>query len=140
MKNIIIAAVLSFPVFAFAAVPQQASVQETQAGLLNISQDAAGTTFVSGTVADSLNFNGQASLTAIADINDVLVPGIAQELNRKQAAASFRVGEVSASGAATPDDLDDALMAKAEQQGASGYRITSVSNMAPYSGTATLYR
>ncbi|HAV1831777.1 TPA: DUF1471 domain-containing protein [Enterobacter hormaechei subsp. steigerwaltii] len=140
MKNIIIAVALSFPVFAFAAVPQQASVQETQAGLLNISQDAAGTTFVSGTVADSLNFNGQASLTAIADINDVLVPGIAQELNRKQAAASFRFGEVSASGAATPDDLDDALMAKAEQQGASGYRITSVSNMAPYSGTATLYR
>ncbi|MFG6656670.1 DUF1471 domain-containing protein [Scandinavium sp. M-37] len=47
---------------------------------------------------------------------------------------------MSASGASTPDDLNTLLMAKAEQKGASGYRITSVSNMSPYSGTATLYR
>ncbi|QMR42829.1 YdgH/BhsA/McbA-like domain containing protein [Klebsiella aerogenes] len=65
---------------------------------------------------------------------------MALDLNPKQASQSFRVGEISADNAAAPDDLDDALMAEAEQQGASGYRITSVSTMAPYAGTATLYR
>ncbi|HAV1831829.1 TPA: DUF1471 domain-containing protein [Enterobacter hormaechei subsp. steigerwaltii] len=47
---------------------------------------------------------------------------------------------MSASSAVTPDELGDALMAKAEAQGAAGYRITSVSSDSPYSGTATLYR
>jgi len=51
-----------------------------------------------------------------------------------------RVGAISASGASTPDDLNTLLMAKVEQKGACGYRIASVSNMSPYSGTATLYR
>lgn len=140
MKTFIIAATLAFPVFAFAAQPQQDNILETQAGVLSISKDAAGTEFVSGTLADNLNYGGQASLTEQEDVSAILVPSMAQELNRQQAAASVRIGAISASGAATPDDLDDALMAKAEQQGASGYRITSVSNMAPYSGTATLYR
>ncbi|MGR7527304.1 YdgH/BhsA/McbA-like domain containing protein [Klebsiella aerogenes] len=64
---------------------------------------------------------------------------MALDLNPKQASQSFRVGEISADNAAAPDDLDDALMAEAEQQGASGYRISSVSTMAPYVGTATLF-
>ncbi|MFK3663248.1 DUF1471 domain-containing protein [Scandinavium sp. NPDC088450] len=140
MKKLIIAAAFTFPVFAFAAQPQQETITRTQADALQFSHDAAGTTFVAGTLADNLNFGGQASLTEQEDVAVVLVPAMAQELNRKQAAESSRIGAISASGAATPDDLDDLLMAKAEQQGASGYRITSVSSMSPYSGTATLYR
>lgn len=140
MKTFIIAATLALPVFAFAAQPQQDNILETQAGVLSINKDIAGTEFVSGTLADNLNCGGQVSLTEQEDVCAILVPSMAQELNRKQAAASVRIGAISTSGATTPDELGDALMAKAEQQGASGYRITSISNMAPYSGTATLYR
>ncbi len=140
MKKIMIAALLAFPVITFAAQNEHGSVLETQAGILDVSQDVAGTEFVSGYVSENLNYNDQASLTGREDISELLVPSMANELNRKQASESFKIGEVSVHGAATPDDLDDALMAKAEAQGASGYRITSVSNMSPYSGTATLYR
>ncbi|MFI3014259.1 DUF1471 domain-containing protein [Klebsiella aerogenes] len=140
MKTFLIAAALAFPVSVFAAQPQQDSILETQSGLLNISQDAAGTELISGTLVDRLNYGGQASLTEQEDVSAILVPSMARELSRNQAAVSVRIGAISASGASTPDDLGDALMAKAEQQGASGYRITSISNMAPYSGTATLYR
>ncbi|MBU9843890.1 YdgH/BhsA/McbA-like domain containing protein [Rahnella ecdela] len=140
MKKLMIAALLTFPVITFAAQTEQGPVWETQAGVLNVSQDAAGTEFVSGSVAENLNYNDQASLTGLEDISEVMIPSIANELNRQQAYDSVKVGEVSAHGAATPDDLDNALMVKAEKQGASGYRVTSVSNMSPYSGTATLYR
>lgn len=140
MKTFIITAALAFPVFTFAAQPQQDNILATQAGVFGISKDAASTKFVSSTLADNLNYGGKASLTEREDVSAILVPAMAQELNRKQAAASVRIGAISASGAATPDDLDDAPMAKTEQQGASGYRIISVSSMAPYSGTATLYR
>ncbi|MGR7122221.1 DUF1471 domain-containing protein [Klebsiella aerogenes] len=47
---------------------------------------------------------------------------------------------MSADNLAAPDDLNDELIAEAEQQGSSGYCITSVSTMAPYTGTATQYR
>ncbi|MBU9843684.1 DUF1471 domain-containing protein [Rahnella ecdela] len=140
MKKLIMAAVLVFPAFAFAAQPQHEEIQDSQSGVVHISRDAAGTTFVSGNLNETRDFNGQASLSESENVTAVLIPSMAQELNRKQAAESVRFGAISASGAATPDDLGKALMAKAEHQGASGYRITSVSNMTPYSGTATLYR
>ncbi|MCT4709183.1 DUF1471 domain-containing protein [Enterobacteriaceae bacterium H11S18] len=139
MKKLMIAAFLTFPVIAFAAQPHQAPVLETQAGALNISQDSAGTEFVTGSLVDNLDYNGQADLTESEDIAAVLVPSMANELTRKQASEAVKVGVVSADGS-TPDDVTDALMVKAEQQGASGYRITSVSTDYPFSGTAALYR
>lgn len=140
MKTFIITAALTFPVFAFAAQPDQENILDTQTGQLNIRQDVAGTRFVSDTLTNDINFNGQADVSESEDIAAVLVPDMAKELSRKQAAESIRIGQVSASGAATPDELYKALMVKAQQQGASGYRITSVGNMSPYWGTATLYR
>ena len=139
MKKLMIAAFLTFPVIAFAAQPQQGSVLETQAGVFNISEDSAGTAFVTGSLADNLDYNGQASLTESEDIAAVLVPSMANELTRKQAAEAVKIGVISADGS-TPDDVTDALMVKAEQQGASGYLITSVSTDYPFSGTAALYR
>ncbi|MCT4712580.1 DUF1471 domain-containing protein [Enterobacteriaceae bacterium H11S18] len=139
MKKLMIAAFLTFPVIAFAAQPEQGYVLETQGSALHFSQDTAGTVFVTGTLVNNLDYNGQASLTESKDIAAVLVPSMANELTRKQAANAEKIGVITADGS-TPDDVSDALMVKAEQQGASGYRITSVTSNSPFYGTATLYR
>lgn len=66
--------------------------------------------------------------------------GQSLEVNRTQAATLMKFDSVSVSDAYTADQVAQELAHKAENSGASYYRITSINGNNLRSGTAVLYR
>lgn len=66
--------------------------------------------------------------------------GSAQEVNRSEAASLNKVGVVSSGGFTSLDELNASLAMKANDAGASYYRISGASGNDKISGTAVLYR
>lgn len=66
--------------------------------------------------------------------------GQAYEVNRTQAASLMAFESVSVSDAYTADEVVRELAQKAENAGASSYRIVNISGNNLRSGTAILYR
>ncbi|MBN5380640.1 DUF1471 domain-containing protein [Serratia marcescens] len=64
----------------------------------------------------------------------------ADEINRQDAAGLMSSGHISAGNLSTPDEVTAALKAKAEQAGASSFRITSIGGNNKFYGTAVIYR
>ena len=65
----------------------------------------------------------------------------AESVNSQQAQNLQSIGSVSVSGVAgSPAQINDELNAKAEQQGASAYRVIEAYNNGNYHATAELYK
>ncbi|HGJ5862903.1 MAG TPA: DUF1471 domain-containing protein [Arsenophonus nasoniae] len=64
----------------------------------------------------------------------------ADEINRQDAAGLMPSGHISAGNLSTPDEVTAALKARAEQAGASYFRITSLDGKNKFYGTAVIYR
>lgn len=64
----------------------------------------------------------------------------ADEINRQDAADLIPSGHISVGNLSTPDEVTDALKARAEQAGASYFRITSLDGKNKFYGTAVIYR
>lgn len=63
-----------------------------------------------------------------------------QMVSRSEAVSLQKIGVVSSGGFTTLDDLIASLDMKADDAGATHYRITSATGMNKLSGTAVLYR
>mgnify|MGYP001942033008 CR=1 FL=1 len=65
----------------------------------------------------------------------------AQSVNAEQAQSLQSMGTISVSAiTASPSDIRDALAQKADQQGASAYRVIEVSDNNSWHATAELYK
>ncbi|MBN5232412.1 DUF1471 domain-containing protein [Serratia marcescens] len=63
----------------------------------------------------------------------------ADEINRQDAADLIPSGHISVGNLSTPDEVTDALKARAEQAGTSDFRITSLYGKNKFYGTAVIY-
>ncbi|MFZ5316489.1 DUF1471 domain-containing protein [Enterobacter asburiae] len=64
----------------------------------------------------------------------------ADEIDRQDAAGMMVSGHISVGNLSTPDEVTDALKARAEQAGASYFRITSLDGKNKFYRTAIIYR
>ena len=64
----------------------------------------------------------------------------ADEINRQDAADLMPSGHTSVGNLSTPDEVTNALKVRAEQVGASHFRITSLDGKNKFYGTAVIYR
>ncbi|MFI8417007.1 multiple stress resistance protein BhsA [Serratia sp. NPDC078593] len=84
----------------------------------------------------SIKYFAAASVMAITSFSTFA----AEQIDLQQAESLTAVGVVSAGHATTLSGLEAKLAAKAEAQGANGYRITSTSGNNLMHGTAVIYK
>ncbi|EIE3038533.1 DUF1471 domain-containing protein [Escherichia coli] len=65
---------------------------------------------------------------------------VADEINRQYTADLMPSGHISVGNLSTPDEVTVTLKAKADQAGASYFRITSLGGKNKLYGTAVIYR